>query len=91
MVERAFGAAFLKFCRSAESIKIPEVAARLFLELFLVVVSAHDFAWGQARTALDVFLSDMEAIQKRQANAIMWPAKNGSMCWLNPRADVMRK
>ena len=60
MVERAFGAAFLKFCRSAESSKIPEVAARLFLVLFPAVVSAHDFAREQARTALDVFLSEME-------------------------------
>jgi hypothetical protein len=43
-----------------ESSEIPEVAARLFLELLPTGTSAHDFAREQARMALDVFISEME-------------------------------
>jgi hypothetical protein len=53
---------FLKFSRSAgaESSKIPEVAARLFLESLPVGGSVHDFAREQARMALDVFMAEMD-------------------------------
>ena len=42
-----------------ESIEIPEVAARLFLESLPVGGSAQDFAREQARMALDVFISEI--------------------------------
>ena len=60
LVERALGVQFLKFCRSvgAESSEIPEVAARLFLEL-PVGGSAQEFAREQAWMALDVFIGEM--------------------------------
>jgi len=51
---------FLKFCRraGAESIEVPEVATRWFLESLPVGGSAEEFAREEARMGLDVFIGE---------------------------------
>jgi len=53
---------FLAFCRKAEpeSIQIPEIAARMFLESIRGDSDREKFASEQARMALDVFLAGTE-------------------------------